>query len=119
MTALLNLSYKLIDCNFKSPVALSNFCLRKIEMERFSKGQHLKGVSKDKGDFGPGFKYGGKAEDFPKFKLQVEHHARGVRILHDQQIKEGEEGYNAANGRTADDQVWIRVEDSTAYDLLS
>ncbi len=75
-------------------------------MEKSLKGQNLKGVSKDKeGDFSPMSKYSGKADELAKFKLQVEHYARGVRITHDQQIKLGEEGYNADGGRQAGDQA--------------
>ena len=82
-------------------------------MEKSLKGQNLKGESKDKeGDFSPISKYSGKADELAKFKLQVEHYARGVRITHDHQIKAGEGGYDGADGRTADDQAWISVEDT-------
>ena len=69
-------------------------------MKKVQEGEKLRNISKDsKGIFSPGSKYGGKSEDLAKFKLFVEDHARGIRILHDYQLEEGHADYDASNGR--------------------
>ncbi len=88
-------------------------------MKRVQEGEKSRNILKDsKGGFSPGSKYGGKSEDLARFKLFVEDHARGIRILHDYQIEEGHADYDASNGRLAGDQVWIRDVVLTACDLL-
>ena len=88
-------------------------------MKRVQEGEKSRNILKDsKGGFSPGSKYGGKSEDLARFKLFVEDHARGIRILHDYQIEEGHADYDASNGRLAGDQVWIRDVETTACDLL-